>query len=186
MKKFILFALIIICCASVYAQHSSDHPGAMYPGRFRQTLPGGRRLWTIDLHTSAPIAGEGLKDVANLTLRDTIYADTLITDSIDVHLFINAPRLLMTVDTTGLGSAPSSGTLFVEIRKQYWDNGWWDSWAGLDTVWSGAQVGDTLHKSNALWGSSDVHPWTIQIQGFCRSGAAMDTTRIPIMQLNGQ
>ena len=179
MKKFILFILVIVCGVSVYAQHSTDHPSAIYEARFTQTLPGGERLWTIDLHTSAPIPGEGLKDIITKVLRDTIYSDTLITDSIDVHLLVDIPWLIMTADTTGLG--PTTDSIFIEIRKQYWDNGKWDSWAALDTtVIPAGQDGSTLSKF-ALWGSSEPHPWAILLQFFSK-----DTVRIPIARLTGQ
>lgn len=176
MKKLALFALIIAYAVSVYAQHSTDHPSAIYEARFTQTLPGGKRLWTVNLHT---LDDEGLKDVVTGVLRDTIYSDTLITDSIDVHLLVEIPYLIMTADTTGLG--PTADSIFIEIRKQYWDSGKWDSWAALDTtVVPAGQGGSTLSKF-ALWGSSEPHPWAILLQFFSK-----DTVRIPIARLTGQ
>lgn len=130
----------------------------------------GRYLWSLDVRSE-------LKDVVNLVHRDTLYADTLISDAIKVHLFTNAPYLVNVTDTSGLGITPD--IIVIEIRKRYWDAGTWSSWAMLDTILAAEQTGSTMIMK-VLWGS-ELHPFSIQLQYI-----AGDTSRIKAAKICGQ
>lgn len=167
MKKLIILGGILVLLGGIGIEGMAQtHNSKMDPWGFTQTA---RQPWTIDVH-------EYLKDVVSLTVRDTIFSDTLISDSIDVHLMFSAPYLISIVDTTGLGT--SSDSVFVELRKQYWDSGKWASWTVFDTILPAAQTG-AVFRSRVLWGT-EVKPWGLQFQYI-----GLDTSRVKHSRICG-
>jgi hypothetical protein len=168
MRKAIIFAFVVLGLGggalSIFAGGNQSDPGV-----FNQDVIFGRYLWSLDLEDSLKHAG---------TLRDTIYVDTLVTDSVNVGLFINPPHLITIADTTGLAGTVDS--IFIEARKRYWRKGTWTSYAGFDTIFPTEQTGSVM-VTKVLWSSSDIHPFQMQ---FLYIGK--DTSRIVKAKIVGQ